>query len=81
MTTLMRAAAEERTRRLPPALVTDLPVLALLVICWLRSVLGRVFLSSATDLRPRARTPAGLHLREPGMIGEWQRPSFGWSRW
>jgi hypothetical protein len=31
----MRAGFEKRARRLPPALVTDLPVLALLVICWL----------------------------------------------
>jgi hypothetical protein len=35
MATPMRASFEKRTSRLPPALVTDLPVLALLVICWL----------------------------------------------
>lgn len=31
----MRTGFEKHIRRLPPALVTDLPVLALLVICWL----------------------------------------------
>lgn len=35
MTTPMRVGFRNHTRRLPPALVTDLPVLALLVICWL----------------------------------------------
>ncbi len=35
MTTPMRAGFEKHPRRLPPALHTDLPVLALLVLCWL----------------------------------------------
>lgn len=35
MTSPTRTSCDKRTRRVPPALVTDVPVLALLVICWL----------------------------------------------
>ena len=67
-----RVGRGEPLRRLPPALVTDLPVLGLLVLCWLLVPIAWAHLATGlalagligVHLRTRPRQVARLPLRD-----------------
>jgi len=57
--TTRRVERGKRLRRLPPALVTDLPVLGLLVLCWLLVPIAWAHLATGLALAALI----GVHLR------------------
>ena len=59
MPTTRRVERGKRLRRLPPALVTDLPVLGLLVLCWLLVPIAWAHLATGLALAALI----GVHLR------------------